>query len=224
MKLIIKSFFNIKKAIYIFIYLTGFLFSSASYSSLFTQSPLSDGNTFLNFAGDESADNFMLSSDAEITSISWWGAFDSETLGAFTIKIYEDNAGLPSASSLHTFSTSDLEGEDTGLEDIDGFNIYLFDYDLTTNIALMNNTTYYLSLVGTEDFWWQSANNTGSNFLKTGSGWVNSLSSNSGFDPGDLAFKLNGNKTGTVPEPNTLIIFTIAFLGFSFYRRNIKNS
>ena len=183
---------------------------------------------------EQSADNFSLTADTEITGIQWWGSFFDDTISndVFDIRFFNDNTNLPANSAFETFSPV-VSRSASGLFDLFGGEVFLFEVSLTP-FNLLANTEYYVSIVHPADvfedeFFWLQSDDTGSNFTRNinagvNNDWVNSLS-----DPnlisGNLAFSIQGNQTvvATVSEPNTIVLFTLALLGITYFRRPINS-
>ena len=201
-------------------------FSWSQAAVVFEQSPLDGGDGPASFFEEQTAEDFSLTADTEITSIQWWGSFVDDTLSdnVFDIRFFNDNGGLPSDSAFQTFNVT-ASRSSTSLFDSFQAPVFLFETSLN-GLNLLANTPYYVSIVHPADqqddeFYWLQSDTTGTNFHRntaSSSNWSSS-SSNDPSTHGNLAFRLLGNQqTNNVPEPGSLVLFAIMFLMFSFKR------
>jgi len=220
---------------------TAFVISFLAFSGMtqaatvFEQGPLGDGDAPASFFEEHSADNFSLTADTEITGIKWWGSFfdDSISDNSFDIKFFDDNSGLPSNSFIEQFSVTATRTS-TSLSDMFGAEVFLFEASLVGAFDLLANTDYYVSIVHPseslevngvlqiDEFYWLLSDESGTNFTRNTNASVNNDWEDGQTAQGNLAFSLQGNQAATVPEPNTAVLFVLAFFAFGLYSRSIK--
>ena len=172
------------------------------------------------------ADDFVLSQDAVIRHVTWWGFFGSSFTSpaeqppvtqTMRVRFYDARIqdSLP-GTVLFEETFVDPSYAWTGRQVLTGAvpNEYKFDVDLTTPFSLTASTPYWLEIVqdGATNslFRWEfsrSAEVNGHAFVNSASGdWRSSQSLTS-----DLAFQLS-----TIPEPGTA---TLLLLGSSLALR-----
>ena len=175
---------------------------------------------FSNQFSGEAADDFILSSDNQVTSIGWYGSYlftaTQPMPDDFTINFYSDDADDPEAVPFHTATFTSLVSRTfTGIvvSTADGdFEMYEYEVDISP-VALLGNTKYWLSIVNntqeTVSFGgWAWAYNTEANTHRWRSPTNTSGLWNT-FGSGNLAFSLHSNagqvqidiKPGSDPNP-----------------------
>ena len=149
---------------------------------VFTQAPMdgSDGPPSNPGLGFENADNFVLTDDANIVGLRWWGSFfddgvSTENTDLFALRIYGDDGSgtLPDQNAVlfdATFDDTDITRSDTTLTDVLDLPIYQFDITLDPGLALSGGTPYYLSVLYLFDdidgeFYWAMSDG-GGNFFR----------------------------------------------------------
>jgi len=200
------------------------VFSGIAQSAIIVDQKLlaSGGDSFSSFDVEQGADNFSLAASTEITGIEWWGAFgdDSFVSKNFNVRFFNEGSGEALSDSL-AFNFS-LDGDNSeGFTDVDKFDVFKFEVALTP--FFLSSGNYLVSIVSPDDtveFYWQLSDGTGTNYFRdttfdSEKSWISDVS-------GNYAFSLFGNQAATVPEPNTIILVLLAFLGLSFYRTRIK--
>jgi len=212
---------------------TAFVISFLAFSGMtqaatvFEQGPLSGGDAPASFFEEHSADNFSLTADTEITGIKWWGSFyDKNTSNnSFDIKFFNDESGFPTSSFIEQFSVTATRTT-TSLRDSFDAEVFLFEASLGA-FDLLENTAYYVSIVHPDDaiddeFYWLLSDESGTNFTRNTNASENNDWEDGQTAQGNLAFSLQGNQAATVPEPNTVVLFVLAFFAFGLYSRSTK--
>jgi hypothetical protein len=154
------------------------------------------------------ADNFVISSNATIDSVRWWGSwnFFNSPNDNFTVNFYGDNGGLPDPSNLiSSQSIGNAMETSTGLTR-SFFTLVEFQSNITP-VSLTAGTDYWISIfdtAGTNDgqyfIWRETAVGAAASSTNDGFSW--------GGRPLELAFQFEGNITA-VPEPSTFFLFII---------------
>lgn len=106
------------------------------------------------FFNERQADNFALTSPANIQQVRWWGAEEGffsvdfpGNIAGFRVEIFQDAAGLPGAPlATETVAIADLETASTGLSFAFGQEVFQFTHTLSTPIALNAATPYWFSV------------------------------------------------------------------------------
>ena len=156
-------------------------------------------------------DDVSLGSSATVRSVQWWGVYYSDNTpltDAFTIRLYVDVAGAPSASAFATYAVSATR-QDTGTLVLGALNNYLYSANIPD--TLLASGTYWISIVNdttndTNDNWyWATSQSTGNAIQLT--------TTNSG----EMAFVLSD--TVVVPEPGTLLLGVAGFAALALLRR-----
>lgn len=202
--------------------LTGAAWSQAAFAAPIIYSQPWDGTSNMfasqndiggngNFA--TSYDDFTLSQATTVTDVHWTGGYfnpaNQGTISAFTIRFYADAASQPGAAIYTT--TIAGNGNQTSLGNINGFPMFTYSVDLTTDFLAAANTRYWISIVADSTFppQWGLAVGTGGN----GVAFQDFIGSR-GQIP-DLAFELSAR----VPEPGSLPLALLALTGLVALRR-----
>jgi hypothetical protein len=163
----------------------------------------------------QQADSFELTSGATtITGIQWSGIYVLNLVPAeddFTIRIFEDDGGLPSIDAIYELNVGEISGVDTGINDSIGHDVYEFSVAIAP-ISLTAGTTYWLSIVndtcvsGVFGCWGWFASDSGSQASRSSDDTYWSESAQV-----DLAFRLTSamSAMGAVPEPGAAQVFGI---------------
>lgn len=172
------------------------------------------------------ADDFTLTGDSTINSITWWGVNSQFTsnpnplafLSGFRVRIWSDDAGVPDALLEDQFIPSGLITS-TAAPHPGAPGIHQYEAAIPTAFDLDGGTQYWISILGQKstsssvNIWaWQNANVSESVDLArffTSSGW-------SPYDPfqSAMAFELNG-----IPAPGAFGLAAIAAIGAARRRR-----
>lgn len=193
--------------------LAAFLLSfaiDAGAAVIYEQLPGNSGNRtsstldfFGNSPGFRAADDFVLSADASISDVHWWGVSLSGGID-FQFTFYSDDGGKPGAV-LHT-SDGSLSTEVTANHGP------FYSSDLTSSFSASAGTRYWISIFNEADdaAWaWRAAGDPGNlsrQGVNPGAPWELEFS--------DLAFQLT-----SIPEPASLALFAIGLAGLGFSRR-----
>jgi len=193
------------------------LITSASAMPLFTQAPLDEGDGLQSVAFDDIdfADDFILTSDAIVNGVRFFGSFfddgvSTESTDAFRIRIFDT---LDGSGSINADETPTVTRTSTSFFDIVGAPIFQFDATLA-DLLLNTGATYFLSIdyifdaIDAEFFLLQS-NETGTTFFSEfGDPFEEDFSG-----IGDLAFTILGEEAATtIPEPGTITLFGLGFM------------
>lgn len=165
-------------------------------------------------------DSFVLSADATITSVSWWGVDLNELLtGAippyhptdFTIAIHADNGGRPGAQLSFTTVGNGAGGTYTGT-DLMGLKLFSFTGALTTPLAATAGTTYWLGISDPTDnagWFWASGSGPDKQHVAIVAGTASDVAD-------DMTFTIVGSP---VPEPATAVLFLLGAAGLAVHGR-----
>ena len=196
---------------------------TASFSDF---SPLADDNP------QQLADNFLLQPGATtITTVQWFGAYapgnTPPATDNFTIRIFEDDGGLPMVNHLHQFQVGNtVNREDTFARLFNFFPVFKYESDIAP-ITLTASTTYWLSVINntsqdlSDDWGWATAAPFGVNDAFRdfdGDPWVLDQST-----PAQFAFRLRDDTLTAVPIPSSMLLFGTALAGWIITSRR-KNA
>ncbi len=185
-------------------------------------------------AGQQVADNFTLTQDANLTQIEWWGIYlynNSPATDSFTVRIFADNgSGAPQITPTNLAGTLTRSGTGQTITVPVFFtsvtaDIYHYTLDLGTALNLTAGD-YWLSIVNdtatdTNDNWYWLTSNANSGNARSrpddGTPWNTGLGN-------EMAFRISGTTVsptppGTVPEPAAL---SLLGLGLLLLRRHIS--
>ncbi len=194
-------------------------------AQVFEQPPGGGNDAFPSFLDDQSADDFLLSADAAVTQVRWWGSYlinpgdpnDPGVDDLFHVRFFNDAGGVPATDPSAEFMQPALNVSRTAtaLQDAQGGTVFQFDATLPSPVDLEGGTPLHLSIVNFFDatdaewFWLLSDPTTGNNAFRFGDG--NTWTSDSS---GDLAFALATaeNPPTAVSEPSIFGIFAAGLL------------
>ncbi|GJL76867.1 hypothetical protein [Nitrosomonas sp.] len=201
----------------------GFFSLSAS-AIVLEQSPLDggDGSLSVGPSGIQiAADNFQFASDAQLTSISWWGSYDpaAPVTESFTVRLFEDDGfGNPETNFLFETIFTGTGDSSGGLTDLFGGTVY--QYDISVNQSLQGGVDYYLSVFNNDHaqdwFWLESAAGNGTGWSRAADGDIWNFDQSAP----NMSYRLTTN----VPEPATLLLMLLPLLWFKnrFSHRTIN--
>lgn len=171
----------------------------------------------------EIADNFTAQDNWVLTGINWFGTYSTAPLPAnqkisFLIRLYEDEAGLPSASPFYEQSVIPSYSETVSTSS-------LFGYEITANLAipaaLQGGSKYWIAILDDDNatpnyIWNGNVLGVGDGYaFRQGDAWARTTTSLWGTT--DRAFSLT-----TVPIPHALFLFItgLSFLLLTARRRS----
>jgi hypothetical protein len=177
------------------------LSSAASAQSVYSQPPAASGTSGISDANSfqQELDDFILSDDATVDSVRWWGSYganpDPASLDSFTLRFFLDSGSGPSplpliVSGPVTGVTRVMTGLVSGpLPPHDGGIVYVYTAQLHSPVLLVGGTQYYLSIVnqtGSRWGWYDSG--PGMHWLRSfpGSPWAKVSTTDFGFELLDL--------------------------------------
>ncbi len=190
------------------------LVSVSSHAIVIEQTPADRGDGFysgISGAGFN-AEDFFVSSDMNLSSISWWGSYNS-TPGlprsdSFSVQIFSDI--ISDSADILSYSGT-AHSEATSLFDIAGEAVYKYSIDVSIDY-LSAGSSYYLSIVNddtsstfSEWFWLESNTGDEITWFKVPDWQEDSASLN-------LSYRLAGETIRSVPEPGTLILMLLPAL------------
>jgi|APEBP8051072266_1049373.scaffolds.fasta_scaffold10463_2 hypothetical protein len=193
--------------------------SGVSASVIFEQSPVDGNDAFSSTSAAQSADDFVLSANALVSGVVWWGAYSAAPttlpLDEFRVGFSADNGtGLPAINPLAEFTQAPTRTT-TSLTDISGAPVYRYELGLPGPLSLSGGTTFHLSVVNEFDigdpnanWYWLLSDATGDNFYRAASGdtWDKDAR-------GNLSFAINANVGIPVPLPGTLLLLLSGLAG-----------
>jgi hypothetical protein len=169
--------------------------------TLYSQAPTTSYAYYSGSGADYvSYDNFTLGANGTVTSVTWYGLYESsDHVGAyFTIDLFSNSSGTPGIllSSTTVGSGSPI---DTGTYQFPGYDIYSYSAAINPFSATAG-TEYWLSIVSSTSYrgWaWQGGSGGDGVSFADGTGMGTTTFS----VPSDLAFTLSGSTTDTVVHP-----------------------
>jgi len=189
------------------------------YSQPFAETPA--GGYYSSTLGDFlQYDDFVVSTNSTVTSVSWWGADISELVpGAtvnptsFTVSIFADNGNNAPGTEL-SVTTIGNSGNATVVGGLQGLSLFKYSGSLATPFTAVAGTKYWIGITDPTDngnwFWATGSGPNGSHFgLIAGDG--SSLND-------DMAFTLRG-VAAAVPEPSSAALLLLGGLGVFCVRK-----
>ncbi len=190
------------------------LVAASAGAAVLVSQPVEDGgSSFISnrTGGFENADTFTLSAASTITSIAWWGIFDSIDTTLFSVRLASDTSGLTTDLAGNTSVVGGSAGNDS-----DQRPVFRFEFTLTDALALASGS-YLLSVANEGDVqgkpwaWTVGSGGDGLSQYLDGGAWVEG--------DGDLSFEIIGERQQTVPEPGSLALLGLAGLGAALVGR-----
>lgn len=197
------------------------LVNGASAGAIFVQSPVDSNDAFPSSSAAQSADDFLLSANALVSGVVWWGAYSAAPatlpLDEFRVGFSaDDGTGRPAINPLAEFTQAPTRTT-TSLTDISGAAVYRYELGLPGALSLAGGSTFYLSVVNEFDivdpnanWYWLLSDATGDNFYRAASGdpWDMDMS-------GNFSFAINADGGTPVPLPATLLLLLSGLAGLS---------
>jgi hypothetical protein len=158
-------------------------------------------------------DSFVLTANATVTSVSWYGVDLNELLGwtpvnptSFTVTIHADAGGAPGAQLSFTTVEDSAGATDTGI-DLLGLNLFSYNGTLAAPFAATAGTRYWIGIsdpTSNANWFWASGSGTDGVHAAIVGGSLGAYED-------DLSFTL----AGTVPEPGSALLFVLGAAGLA---------
>ncbi len=176
-----------------------------------------DPNRFGNYS--TIYDDFTLASTTSIGNVTWAGDYfngSPNTITAFTLKFYADNAGQP-GSLLNTTSITGNANETAAGADLVPLPFYTYSAPLATSFNAAGGTKYWMSIVAdlvyTPQWEWETATGGNASAYQVFNGSGGSVAS-------DFTFSLVSTDATETPEPGSIaLIFALGVTGGLYARR-----
>ena len=185
---------------------------SVAFAIIFDQGPPPNNSPSVSstFLVEQSADDFVVTSDQSVAAIRWWGN-DFLDLGEpdnFVVGLFDADVGLPASDPFTELTGISVSESVTALVDDANFPIKQYDLGLATPLDLATGN-YFISIVNemTTDAWlWSMHGASGSSAFRVvdGDDWSASA--------GNLAFQLL--ESSSVPAPSTWSLIFAGMAGF----------
>jgi hypothetical protein len=168
------------------------------------------------------ADNFSISNNASILSLSWGELVGLDSIGAlqndFTIRLYSNTNTPPGQAynlnispALNPFYEAAVTAQRSPTGNMNGqYSIFQFEASLPIAVPLLANTTYWLSIMsdtptvpaGESGWFWVNSTLGGNNVFRPccnldGTQWLENVNG----DHSDLTFALYDNQLQPAPGP-----------------------
>jgi hypothetical protein len=166
--------------------------------------------------GEEEASPFVVTQTSTVTSITWWGDYFQNNIGAdsFTFGFYT-GSGSPNNTAIATTSATSLSRTDLGFTGARGDEEYQYTANLAADFTATGSTQYYLAILNAPSSWDWQFDGGGTNFFRFGGDGTDWSTS---FFPEQDAFQLNGS-ANAVPEPGTFTLLGAGLFGLGVLSR-----
>lgn len=182
--------------------------SSALAFPVHSRPPKDGGVSFGATSSDQIADGFVLTEDATITHLAWWGGEgvpSTPIATSFLIRFHtDDGSGAPSIAPSSQSLVTNVARTSTSLHAFPGQPIFKYEADLPSPFVASGLTSYFIAIVAQQGNWgWAGAVDPGASWVRSGDGqtWRSRLNPSGG-----LAFEL------AIPEPATLTLMNIGMI------------
>jgi hypothetical protein len=194
-----------------------FICNQSNAAVVFSQPPLDGGVSYAAVSNFQTSDDFVLSSDASITNIRWWGGegTGSGVADTFSIRFFSDTGtSSPQATPFLTMTVANPVRSATGLNAFPGQPIFEYAASLPQVVPLLGSESYYISIITQQPInwgWAASTSNTEDHWSRRfdGESWTLNLA--------DMAFELS-----EVPVPAAVWLFGSGLLGLMGISRRRK--
>ena len=166
-------------------------------------------------------DDFQLSGDATVTTVSWWAAENQATTGTFNILFTDVDAIFPGPNTLYSATI-------TATSSVADYFLTRYVVVLPKPALLAGNTNFYLSIYRTDGYFgWAVATGPSAPGIFNGDISYATFPGGGGLQGANLGWQLDGDYgfTPQVPAPAT---WTMMLIGFGLIggvaRRTIRSS
>ncbi len=174
----------------------------------------------------ETADGFLLSFDATVNTVIWYGGYDFNSLDIpaqddFTISFFSGGSGpgaLVSSYNVGNSVTRSFAGT------IFGIDVFRYTTSFADTPTLLGGTSYNLSIANNtttvaSDWFWATGDGLSTTpplYQRSAAYWGDTQWHAE--DPYNLAFTLHGEARTAIPEPATLAVLALCMAGFAARR------
>ncbi|MDY0745765.1 PEP-CTERM sorting domain-containing protein [Paucibacter sp. R3-3] len=171
-------------------------------------------------------DDFVVSTNSTVTSVTWWGADLAELMPgytvnptSFTVSIFADNGNNAPGTEL-SVTTIGNSGNATVVGDLLGLSLFQYSGSLSTPFTAVAGTKYWIGITDPTDndnwYWATGSGPNGTHFALIGG---NAMTVDD-----DMAFTLGG-VAAAVPEPSSAALILLGGLGlFGIRKRQRQHS